>query len=91
LDISHFRIIQYEDSIKGTKILEEQLRKTLDNILKDHKTMYKDQFDLSIDVMVASGEEERLYALIVIDQYSGVLYRNNPRVLEGHSPDRSAR
>ena len=90
-DISRFRIIQYEDSIEGTKNLEEQLRKTLDNLLKDYKTMYKDQFDLTIDVMVASEEEEKLYALIGISQYSGVLYRNKPMILEGHSPDKSVK
>lgn len=86
-DISHFRIIQYEDSIDGTKNLEEQLRKTLDTLLKDYRKMYEDQFNLAIDVMVASDEEAQLIALIGISQYPGVLYRNMPMTLEGHNPD----
>ncbi len=65
-DISHFRIIRYEDSIQGTKRFEDELGKTLDVILQDLKSAYSEEFTLILSAMELVDQEAVLAALIGI-------------------------
>lgn len=83
-DISHFRIIKYENTIEGTKSLENQLRKTLDYLLRDLKTIHKQEFELIIDVLISNEKHSELYALLGLSNYSGIIKRHDRLNAEGH-------
>ena len=59
-DISHIRIIQYQNTILGKTIYEEHLRKTLGNILQDYKLIYKDEYELLLYFLKSSEEYENI-------------------------------
>jgi len=84
-DISHFRIIKYENTISGKTRYENQLKKTLENILRDYKVIYKDDFELIINVLLSAGKESNLYALMSLTKAPKPLYRYEPLYVEGHN------
>jgi len=63
-DISHFRIIQYINSIQGVTSFQQQLAKTLDTILQDFSLMYKDEFIL-VEQVAAASEKTDFLGLII--------------------------
>ena len=84
-DISHFRIIKYEDTISGKTAYENQLRKTLENILRDYKVIYRDDFELMIDVLLSAKKEGDLYALMSLTKAPKPLGRYEQLDVEGHN------
>ncbi|TET21938.1 MAG: hypothetical protein E3J71_07860 [Candidatus Stahlbacteria bacterium] len=44
-DIQHFRIIHYDNTVKGGKLFEDKLAKTLENLLQDYGLLYEDEFE----------------------------------------------
>lgn len=83
-DISHFRIIKYENTISGKTVYENQLRKTLENILRDYKAIYKDDFELTISVLLSAGEESALFALMSLVKAPKPLHKYENIHVEGH-------
>jgi hypothetical protein len=63
-DISHFRIIKYENTIFGKVEYEKQLRLMLDNILMDYRTLFKREFDLIINILQQTGTDYSFFALM---------------------------
>jgi hypothetical protein len=87
-DISHFRIIKYENSIEGTKNLENQIRRTFENLLKDYKSLEKERLEFLIDFMVASDREADLAILAGIKKYKGLIRYEDTVIVDFHtSPD----
>ncbi len=89
-DISHFRIIKYEDSIEGKEKLESQLRKTLEILLTDYKTLYADQFELIMKVMVSAKKIHQLYTIMGIKYYPKPVKKDLPLYVKGRSPYRKS-
>jgi len=56
-DISHFRIIQYENSISGKTKYEDKLRKTITSMLTGVPEIYADEFAFLISVLKAADKE----------------------------------
>ena len=89
-DISHFRIIQYENTITGKAIYERQLRKTLENILQDYKLIYKNEYELFIQFLISSEEYKyTLYSLMALAKSPEPMYKNKCFCVDGHNKDRT--
>lgn len=86
-DISHFRIIKYENTISGKTVYENQLRKTLENILRDYKSIYKNDFELMINVLLSAEKEGDLYALMSLTKAPKPLHRYERFHVEGHNKE----
>jgi len=83
-DVSHFRIIQYTDSIEGTKKLESEFSKTLEYLLRDLKSIHGQEFELVTDVLISNEKHSLLYTIVGLRNYSGVSKRNEKLYAEGH-------
>ena len=87
-DIAHFRIIKYEDTFSGKEIYENQLRRTLQHLLRDYKVIYEDAFDLMINLLMSDEvDESSLYALMALDKAPIPLHKHDPLYVEGHNKD----
>lgn len=84
-DISHFRIIKYENTISGKTNYETQLRRTLRNILRDYKSIYKREFEMTLDVFLATKRSSDLYQLMSLAKTPSPLKRDERLVVEGHN------
>lgn len=85
-DISHFRIIQYKNTISGKAIYEQQLRKTLENILQNYKLIYKDEYELFMNFLISSEEYgSTLYMLMALAKSPEPIYKNKNFHVEGHN------
>jgi len=67
-DISHFRIIRYKDTIKGKVTFDDQLKKTIKYILRDFRSLYKQEFDLIIDNLIRTKCEHELFAMLALNK-----------------------
>jgi len=67
-DIQHFRIFGYEDSIKGTQHLKDQLGKSLQFLLNDYPVIYAKEFELAFKIMRASNGSAELISLVGLQQ-----------------------
>ncbi|NCD41385.1 MAG: hypothetical protein EOL88_04765 [Bacteroidia bacterium] len=86
-DIRHFRVIEYENSIQGTKIFEEKLRQTLEALLQNHKAVYQEEFELVLSVLVADGKEGDVFALIGMFKSTGFIRRDEIISVEATFPN----
>ena len=86
-DISHFRIIQYENTIKGKSEYEETLRNTLKTVLSDYKSIFKDEFELVKDIFMNTSKKSNLYYIPAINEVDINLKTNEPITVEGHNDD----
>ena len=48
-DITHFIIIKYEDSVVVKNEYEDKLRKTIESIIQDFKSFYKEEYRFAMD------------------------------------------
>jgi len=83
-DVSHFRIIRYKNSIEGTRNLESELKKTLEYLLQDLKTIHRQEFELVTDVLTSNDKFSELFALIGLGNYPGAVNRHDRLNAEGH-------
>jgi len=91
-DIAHFRIIKYEDSISGKENYENQLRRTLQHLLRDYKVIYEDAFDLMINLLMSDEvDESSLYVLMALDKAPTPLHKHDPFYVQGHKKDSRSR
>ena len=90
-DIAHFRIISYQNSIKGKVEFEKKLSATLLNLLSDRKETFKKEFELTFDIFMSSSKHSDLFGLIGIKQYNGILKKNMHMQLEGEYPGGESR
>jgi len=91
-DIAHFRIIKYEDSISGKENYENQLRRTLQHLLRDYKVIYEDAFDLMINLLMSDEvDESSLYVLMALDKAPTPLHKHDPLYVQGHKKDPHSR
>lgn len=91
-DIAHFRIIKYENTISGKAIYENQLRRTLQHLLRDYKVIYEDAFELMINILMSDEvDESSLYALMALDKAPIPLHKHDPLHVEGHNKDPRSR
>lgn len=89
-DISHFRIIQYKNTIPEKAMYEQQLRKTLENILQDYKLIYKDEYELFMNFLISSEEyKSTLYSLVALAKSPEPIYKNKNFHVEGHNKNRN--
>jgi hypothetical protein len=87
-DVSHLRIIRYENSIQGSKRFEIELGKTLDLILQDLKALHRDEFTLIANALDAVGETAVLGGLVGMRQSPAPVKRADNFVIEfSASPD----
>lgn len=84
-DVAHFRIFKYENSIEGTKKLENNLTKVLKSLLANDKTIYKDKLEFTIDIFQSTGKHADLYAFLGLKDYPSILHSNDEIYAEGHN------
>lgn len=89
-DIAHFRALHYENSIEGAEKLKNQLRRTLEHLLKDYKTLYQEEYDLVAEVLSSAGKHGELFAFLGISKYKGFLRKSMVLYAEGHNQDNSS-
>lgn len=89
-DIAHFRALHYEDSIEGAEKLKNKLRRTLEHLLKDYKTLYQEEYDLVAEVLSSAGKHGELFAFLGISKYKGFLRKSMVLYAEGHNQDNSS-
>ncbi len=91
-DIAHFRIIKYEDNFSGKENYENQLRRTLQHLLRDYKVIYEDAFDLMINLLMSDEvDESSLYVLMALDKAPTPLHKHDPLYVQGHKKDPHSR
>ena len=92
-DIAHFRIIKYEDTFSGKGTYENQLRRTLQHLLRDYNVIYEDAFELMINLLMSdfAANECSLYALIALDKAPIPLHKHDLIHVEGHNKDPRSR
>lgn len=91
-DIKHFRIITYDNTIEGNSQLKKKLGKTIDYILADYATIFRDEYEIVMNTLSYAGEKSSLFALVGLQHIGGVTKINGPLHIEGHigSPPGSA-
>ncbi|MBA7490568.1 hypothetical protein ES702_01106 [subsurface metagenome] len=84
-DIAHFRIIGYQNTIKGKAKYEHQLKLTLKTVLTDLKELYKDEFDVVIEILAHTNKESLLYYILGLSK-SQIPIRTEAQLgVEGHN------
>lgn len=63
-DIRHFRIIHYDNTVPGGKLFENQLTKTLENLLQDYGLLYEEEFEFLVELLDSS----HLFHLLITEQ-----------------------
>lgn len=86
-DISHFRIIQYENTVEGKSEYEATLRNTLKTVLSDLKSIFKDEFELVKDIFMNTSKKSNLYYIPAINEVDINLKAKEPITVEGHNDD----
>lgn len=84
-DISHFRIIQYRNTIAGKTRYEKQLRLTLQSILRDYKSICRNEFELIINVLQQTETDHELFGLMALAQMDKPLNQLEPLNVMGHN------
>lgn len=83
LDIAHFRIIKYEDSIKGKDDFDQALRKTMESLLSDPAELFEEEFDFAYSILYSSKKFSNLIGLVGLRKYTGVLSFTDSLSFEG--------
>jgi hypothetical protein len=89
-DVAHFRILRYEDSIQGKAAYEAHLAKTLKSITSNLAELYHPEFEVIVDLLVATDAEASIYACQALSKASTqsragtemMVYGRNPQGLE---------
>lgn len=84
-DIAHFRIIHYDNTIEGSSRLREELNKTIDYILADYATIFRDEYEIVMNTLSYAGKDSDLFALIGLRHIGGVTKIVGPLHIEGHN------
>jgi len=82
-DISHFRILHYDDTIEGSRSFETQLKRTLENLLKNYKEIFKDEFELIAKVLVSNNRTVDVIAIIGLEKSTQIVRTNQTLFFEG--------
>lgn len=90
-DISHFRIIKYEDSIVGKNEYEDKLRKTVESMIQDFKSIYKEEFKFALDLISSFDREIDIYKLIALSKLPILPNSDEPYHIEGHNEKKGNR
>ncbi|MBA7534961.1 hypothetical protein ES705_27211 [subsurface metagenome] len=84
-DIAHFRIIKYENSIAGKSEYEKQLTRTLENILRDYKLIYKNEYEMIMNLLMSSPRQSDLLCLMSIGKVPKPIKKGMFLQVEGHN------
>lgn len=90
-DIAHFRIIHYDNTIEGSTRLKDTISHTIDFIMTDYNTLYKEEFQTVMNTLSYAGKDGDLYTLIGLKLLGGVIKAGESVVAEGHSPTGGSR
>lgn len=83
-DISHFRILKYENTIEGKTHYEETLKKTLQSITSGLPELYRGEFDAIIDIFRGLDDEYALFTIMGISKANQPIGPNDGVKVEGH-------
>ncbi len=86
-DISHYRIIPCENTIPGKTKFENQLKLTINTILRDYKAIFKEEFVLVARVLSSAEKEIELLSLVSLTKLSQPLKISEMFFTAGHSED----
>jgi len=84
-DIAHFRIIHYDDSIEGSAHLKKSLTQTIDYILVDYKTLYKEEYEIVMKTLSSADKQIELCMLIGLNSIGGIISEIEQIHVEGHN------
>ena len=87
-DIAHFRILNYENSIKGIALYQDNLMKTLKSITSGLPDLYRGEFDTTIDILEGLQEFHALYTLMGLSKISKPIGPDSDIIIEGHYKDK---
>jgi len=65
-DIKPFRSIKYKNTVPGGEKYKKELEETVKYILRDYKTIYKDEFELLIKTLAHTNKKHIFYFLIAL-------------------------
>ena len=65
-DIKPFRSIKYKNTVPGGEKYKKELEETVKYILRDYKTIYKDEFELLIETLAHTNKKYIFYFLIAL-------------------------
>lgn len=83
-DISHFRIIQYEDSIKGKDEFHQTLENTLNYILNEERLLNEDEFQVVMKTLESAGKRGQLLTLVGVHETEEKIHQDESISGEGH-------
>jgi len=89
-DIAHFRIIHYDNTIEGNSRLKKMLSETIDYILADYATIFRDEYETVMNTLSYAGKNGALFALIGLQHIGGIIKIGEPVHTEGHTKFHSA-
>jgi hypothetical protein len=85
-DVAHFRILRYQDSIQGKSAYEADLAKTLKSITSGLAELYYPEFEVIVDVLLATDAESSIYLCQALGKASKQIREGEPVTLEGQDP-----
>jgi len=83
-DISHFRIIKYEDSIKGHTEFRSTFENTLEYILKEERILHEDEFQIIEETLFSLGKSGQIFSMLGLYEIGGKIKHDESISGEGH-------
>jgi hypothetical protein len=87
-DVSHFRILKYEDSIDGKSKYELSLSRTLVSVTSGLAELYYPEFEVIVDVLLAADLESTIFCCMSLSKISSPLKVGANILVEGQVPGR---
>jgi len=85
-DVAHFRILRYQDSIQGKSTYEADLAKTLKSITSGLAELYHPEFEVIVDVLLATDAEASIYLCQGLAKASKQIREGEHVTVEGRDP-----
>lgn len=89
-DVAHFRILRYENSIKGKAAFESDLDRTLQYILEDPLAVHAEKFAMATQILEAAGRGDALAVLLAVAHVGRTLAPNEKCEIDYEGPEGTA-
>lgn len=83
-DISHFRMIKYEDSIKGQSDFRNTFENTLEYILNEERILHEDEFKIIEEILFSLGKSGPIFSILGLYEIGGKIKQDESISGEGH-------
>lgn len=83
-DISHFRIIRYQDSIKGKDDYESEFKSTISSVMSGGVDLYRSEFKSMMVTLECTNQRARLYMPMALAKTNSPVVASEPALIEGN-------